>query len=211
MKFASTYDREASLLTLASSENCDTDAWPLVPQVFFRHYQGSLDPDMGAVATAVLFASQCGSVAEFGGARVGIDIARTIRTVAPDIEDVWPMDGKKREIGQGTSSIVVGAIDRIVDGGVDRRAIGKAARVVTWSGDFVTASERTSARHIGGDIVTNALLVAKSTSVSVAIALLVAGRGLRDLFVPKPPKDEAEEFARIARGLEFVGIKLKAI
>jgi hypothetical protein len=211
MKFASTYDRGAGLLTLASSENCDTDAWPLVPQVFFRHYQGVLDPDLGAVAAAVLFASHCGSVAEFHGAKVGIDVARTIRTVAPDIEDVLPMDGKKREIGQGSSSIVVGAIDRILDGGVDRGAIGKAARVVTWSGDFVPTGERNSSRHIGGDIFTNALLVAKGTSISVAIALLVAGRGLRDIFVPKPPKDEAEEFARIADGLEFVSIKLKAI
>lgn len=209
MKFMPTNER--NVLSIAAAENCDTDSLPFVQQVFFRRYQSSFDPEMGAVATAILFAGHCGAVVEFGGAKVGIDAARAIRTIVPDVEEILPLDGMKREIGQGGSSIVVGDADRILGGAVARDGIARSSRIVTWSGDFIGAGERNSSRHIAGDIFTNALLVATSTSISVAIALLVAGRGLRDIFVPKPEKNDAAEFRRLAKGLDFVGIKLRAI
>lgn len=209
MKFEPTNER--NVLTVSVGENCDSDSLPFVQRVFFRRYQSSFDPENGAVAMAVLFAQHCGAVAEFGGAKIGIDAARAIRAIAPDVEDLLPIDGMKREIGQGSSSIVVGAADRVLDAGVDRGRIGRSARIVTWSGDFVGAGERNSTRHIGGDIFTNALLVARSTSISVAIALFVAGRGLRDIFVPAPPEDEVAEFDRISAGLAFIGVKLRGI
>lgn len=211
MKVTQRNDHSASLLTLSGAENCDTDSWPIVTQVFFRHYLGAYDAEYAAIAAAIVFARHCGSVAEFVGAKIGIDAARAIRAIVPEIEDVLPIDGMKREIGKGTASVVVCQAGQMFDGGARRGHIGKAARAIAWSGDFVTAADRNSTRYIGGDVFTNALLVAGSTSVSVAIALLVAGRSLGDIFVPAPPKDETKEFDRLARGLDVISIKLAVI
>lgn len=211
MKFASAYDQGAGLISLTGSDNCDTDSWPLVPQVFFRHYQATYDPEMGAIASAILFSSCCGSVAEFQGARIGIDAAKAIRTAVPQIDDVLPVEGLKREIGLGVSSIMVGDTASMFNRPAGSDRFVKAARAVTWSGDFVSSANRQSDVHVGGDVFTNASLVAGKTSVSVALALLIAGRRLREIFIPAPSPDETETVDRIGRGLEFVGIKLRTV
>jgi hypothetical protein len=183
----------------------------MVPQVVFRHFQGNYDPEYGAIASAILFARQCGTVADFSGAKVGIDAARSVRAAAPDVEDVYPVDSVKREIGQGVSSIIVGEARRMFDGRVRPGAVGKAARAVTWSGDFVGDGARDSRGYIGGDIFTNARMVAPAVAVSAALALLLGGRTVRDIYVPEPTDDEADDFDRIAGALEHVAIKVRAI
>lgn len=210
MKFNPCDDRNASIITVTGSANCDTDSMPLVPQVFFRHYLGAYDPEYGTLAGAILFARHCGSVADFASVKIGIDAARAIRAIVPDVEDVLPIDGMKREIGKGTAALVVGEACQMF-GGAAISSVGRAARAVTWSGDFVTAGTRNSAGYIGGDVFTNALLVAGSTSISVALALLIAGRSLRDIYVPAPPEAEADDLARLSAGLAFVSIKLRTL
>lgn len=211
MKLHPSYDRGVNLLVVTSSENCDTDSWPMVSEVFFRHYQGAFDPEYGALAAAILFSRHCGAVADFDGTKLGIDAARAVRTIVPDVEEIMPIDGSKREIGQGVSSLVVGEAEQILDGRMKPGVVGKSARAITWSGDFLAHGARNSTRFIGGDIFTNALMVTASTNISVALALLIGGRSLRDIYVPTPPKEEAEDFDRIAGGLEYVSIKLRAI
>lgn len=211
MKFNVSYDKGVSLYTLTTSENCDTDSWPMVPQVVFRQFQGTYDPEYGAIASAILFSRHCGTVADFAGAKVTIDSARSVRAIVPDIEEIYPIDSVKREIGQGVSSIVVGEASRMYDGRLRPGVVGKAARATTWSGDFVTNGARDSKQFIGGDIFTNALMVASSTNISAALALLLSGRNVRDIYVPKPPKEEEAEFDRIAEGLEHVSIKLNTV
>jgi hypothetical protein len=211
MKFSPSYDRGLSLLRVSTSENCDTDSWPMVPEVFFRHYQGAFDPEYSAVAAAMLFSRHCGTVADFDDARMGIDAARAVRAILPEVEEIMPIDGARREIGQGVASLVVGEAERIFDGRMKRGAVGKSARAVTWSGDFLANGAHNSTQFIGGDIFTNALMVAASTNISVALALLIGGRSLRDIYVPAPTEDEQPEFDRLAGGLDLISIKLHAI
>lgn len=211
MKFSPKHDTSVSLLLVSGAENCDTDSWPLVSQLQFRHFRSALDLEFAAVAAAILFARHCGSVAEFEGARIGIDAARAIRAIVPELEEVHPIDGKKREIGQGVATLIVGEAGRVFDGGGRTGRVGKSARAVTWSGDFVTGGGRDSRRYIGGDIFTNAALVAGSTAISAALALLVGGRALRDVYVPRPTKSEEKDFERIADGLEFISVKLRSL
>lgn len=209
MKFTPSNDGAA--LAIASSETCDTDSAALVPQVFFRNYRGTYDPECGAIASSILFSRYCGMVAEFDNVKVGIDAARAMRTIVPDLEEIMPIDGAKREIGQGSAAIVVGEAERLYDGRMRPGVTGRSARAVAWSGDFLAHGARNSTNFIGGDIFTNALMVAASTNISVALALLIGGRSLRDIFVPQPAADEQAEFDRIADGLQFMSIKLKAI
>lgn len=209
MKFKTTNER--NVLAVVGAENCDTDAWPLVPEVVFRRYQGTFDPEMGAVAAAILFASHCGAVAEFEGVKVGIDAARAIRRVAPEIDEVLPIDGRKREISQGSRSIVVVEAAAAFDG--DRRPgpAGRSARAVSWSGDCVPRGKRNSADYVCGEIFTNAELVSRSTGVSVALGLLLGGRSLRDIYVAPPPRSEKDDLDRISDGLECLGIKVRTL
>lgn len=211
MRFSPTHDGDGGRMIVASAENCDTDAWPLVPEVEFRRFDGAPDPELGAVAAAILFARHCGAVAEFDGVKVGIDAARAIRRILPDVEELFPIDGMKREIGQGVATLIVGEARRMFDGGGQTGRIGKSARAVTWGGDFVTPARRDSTRYIGGDIFTNAALVAGSTEISAALALLVGGREIRDIYVPPPAKSEEGDFERIADGLEFISVKLRSL
>lgn len=211
MKLTPKHERGMALLTVTSRESCDTDVWPMVPEIFFRQYQGTYDPELAAVASAILFGRYCGSVTEFEGGAVGSDAARAIRAIAPTVEDIMPIDGARRELVQGTSAIVVGEAGRLMADGVDGRTVGRATRVTTWSGDFVSPDDRTANGYIGGALFTNAGLVAGSTATSAALALLLGGRALRDIYVPAPPKAERTEFERIGEGLEFVGLKLHAI
>lgn len=209
MKFTPSNDGAA--LAIASAENCDTDSTAMVPQVFFRNFRGSYDPECGAIASTVLFARHCGAVAEFDNVRIGIDAARAVRTIAPDVEEIMPIDGVKREIGQGNAAIVVGEAERLFDGRMRPGVTGRSARAVTWSGDFLAHGARNSTNFIGGDIFTNALMVTASTNISVALALLIGGRSLRDIYVPRPEKHDEGTFDRLAEGLAFVSIKLRAI
>lgn len=209
MKFATTNDGAA--LNVASTGNCDTDSSALVPQVFFRNFRGAYDPECGAIASSVLFSRYCGAVAEFDNVKLGIDAARAVRTIAPDVEEIMPIDGAKREIGQGTATLVVGEAERLFDGRMRPGATGRSARAITWSGDFLAHGARNSTNAIGGDIFTNGLMVAASTQISVALALLIGGRSLRDIYVPEPANDERTAFDRIAEGLAFMSIKLRAI
>jgi len=211
MKLSPRHDRGTSQLTVTASDNCDTDSSPMVPEVFFRQYQGDFDPQSAAIAGAILFARHCGSVAEFDGASIGIDAARAVRAIVPDADDVLPIEGARRAIGQGNASIVVGEAERLLGEGIATDRVGKSTRAVTWSGDFVSPATRDSTRSIGGAMFTNARLVAHDTGISVALALLVGGKGLQDIYVPQAPEDETEDFERIARGLDFVGIKLRAL
>jgi hypothetical protein len=207
MKFYASNHQGISQITFTAQENCDTDAWPLVPQVFFRRYNAAFDPEIGALAATVLFAGHCGTVAEFNGVKLGMDAARAVRRIAPQVEDVLTVDGVRREIAVGSASVAVAeAADAYSSGG----ALLRSGRVVTWSGDFVSQERRTSDQHIVGDVFTNARLVASRTRVSIALALLFAGRRVREIFVPAPPKDEADAFAAIVEGLDFVAIKLRA-
>ena len=211
MKISPTHDKGANLLLVSAVENCDTDSWPLVPQLLFRHYRSTLDLELGAIAAAILFARHCGSVAEFDGARISIDAARAIRGILPEVEELLPINGMKRDISQGVATLIVGEAGRMFDGGGNTGRIGRSARAVTWSGDFVTPTGRNSTECVGGDIFTNATLVAASTEISVALALLVGGRGIRDIYVPRPAGSEREDFQRIAAGLELIGIKLRTL
>ena len=211
MKFNARHEPGNGLVTVTGSDNCDTDSWPLVPEIVFRQYQGSYDPETVAIASTILFSRHCGSVAEFNGAKVGIDAARAVRAIVPDAEDILPIDGMRREIGQGVASLVVGEAERILCDGIPVGRIGRSARAVTWSGDFVSPARRESTHYIGGSVFTNARLVAASTNISVALALLIGGRALRDIYVPAPADDEAADFERIAAGLEFISIKLRAL
>lgn len=211
MKLSPKHDRSICHVTVTAGDNCDTDSSPMVPQVFFRQYQGNFDPETAAVASAILFAAQCGSVAEFEGARIGIDAARAVRAIVPDASDVLPIDGAKRAIGQGHTSIVAGEADRLLGAGIAPDRLGKSARAVTWSGDFVSSVTRDSTRYIGGTMFTNARLVAHGTSISVALALLVGGKGVQEIYVPAALDEEAADFERMARGLDFIGIKLRAL
>lgn len=209
MRFAAT--SRNNVLTLAVAENCDTDSWPLVREVFFRRYQGQFDPEVGAVAAAILFSPYCGWVAEFQDARIGADAARAIRRVVPDVEDVLPVDGKKREIGQGSGAIAVGEAGQMYSGALDPRRLPGPTRALTWSGDFIAAGERDSTRHVGGDVFTNAALVATATCTSVALALLAGGRNLRDIYVAPPPAAEEAGFAAMVAALETIGVGLRTL
>jgi len=209
MKLTAQHDKGVNLLMISSAENCDTDSWPMVPQLQFRHYRGNLDTELGAVAAAILFSRHCGAVADFNGARISLDAARAIRCIMPEVEELFPIHGMKRDIGQGVSALVVGEAQRMFNGGGVGR-VGRSARAVTWSGDFVGGDRRDSTEYVGGDIFTNATLIAGTTEISVALALLVGGKAIRDIYVPPPPKEEAKSFARIAAGLEFVSVKLQS-
>ncbi len=211
MKIGVRYDRAKSLVLIESAENCDSDSWPLVPDLEFRHFQSAPDREIGAIGAAILFARYCGTVAEFPGARISIDAAKAIRMILPEIEAIHPIDGAKRDISEGVSTLIVGSADRLLGGGPVVGAVGRSPRVITWSGDFVAPSERDSARYVGGDVFTNARLVAGATAVSIALGLLWGGKDVRDIYVPEPPEQERDTFDRIAAGLEFVGVKLYAL
>jgi len=210
MKLTPKHDKWVNLLLVAGTESCDTDSWPMVQELQFRHYRSVLDPEFGAVAAAILFGRHCGSVVEFEGVRLGIDAARAVRAIVPNVEELLPIDGGKREIGQGVATLIVGEAARLLDGNGKTGRVGKSARAVTWSGDFV-GRHRDSRRYVGGDVFTNAALIAGSTEVSAALALLIGGRGLRDIYVPPPTKAEARDFDRIAAGLEFLSVKLRRL
>ena len=81
MRLNTQYDKGVNLLAVSSAENCDTDSWPMVPEIQFRNYRGNLNPELGAVAAAILFARHCGTVADFNGAKISIDTARAIRRI----------------------------------------------------------------------------------------------------------------------------------
>ena len=211
MKISAKHDKGVNLLLLSAVESCDTDSWPLTPQLQFRHYRSTLDPEYGAIAAAILFARHCGSVVEFDGARISMDAARAIRRMLPEVGELLPINGMKRDISQGVATLIVGEARELFAAGGRAGRIGGPARAITWSGDFVAPSERSSARYVGGDIFTNATLTASSAEISVALALLVGGRCVRDIYVPRPRQSELEDFRRIGAGLEFVGIKLRAL
>ncbi len=197
-------------MTVTSGSNCDTDRYPFVPEVEFRCYEGTPDAEASAVGSAILFAGYCGALAEFEGVRVSLDTARAVRQIMPDIEELVPIDGAKREIGQGVSTLIVGEA-RCMYGADAKPRVGTSARAITWSGDFVGPGERDSTTYIGGDVFTNARLVAGSTEVSVALALFVGGRSVRDIYVPPPPPEELAAFERVAAGLEHISIKLRSL
>jgi hypothetical protein len=209
MKFSAT--RESNLLTVSSSENCDTDSWPLVSQVVFRRCPGTFDAEMGAIAAAMLFSSYCGAVAEFDEVRVGTDAAKAIRRIVPEIDEVLPVDGRQREISQGTRSIAVIEAAVAFDGSRRFGAVGRSARVITWSGDTVPPGKRDSSTYVCGEVSTNAELVAKRTGISVALGLMIGGRTVRDIYVVPPDPSEQDVFDRIAGGLELVGVKVRTL
>jgi hypothetical protein len=209
MKLTTAHDEATNVLTVQATENCDTDGGPLVRQVFFRNFRSALDPEFGAVAAAVLFGSHCGSIVTFDGA-ISIDAARAIRRIVADVEELEPVNGTRRDISQGVASVVVGE-PRALFGGVKRDHIGKATHVVSWSGDFVEPGQRDSAGYVGGKMFTNALLVAGSTAISSALALLVGGRSTHLIHIPAPALTEETDFTRVSEGLEFIGVKLRAL
>ena len=209
MKLTTGYDAATNVLTVSATENCDTDGGPLVRQIFFRNFQSRLDPEFGAIAAAMLFGSHCGSMMAFDTA-VSIDAARAIRRIVTDVEELEPINGTRREISQGVASVVVGE-PRSLYGTLKRDHIGKATHVVSWSGDFVEPGGRNSAGYVGGKIFTNALLVAGSTAISGALALLVGGRDTHVIHIPAPAPTEESDFTRISEGLEFIGVKLRAL
>jgi hypothetical protein len=205
VKFSVTNDR--NVLAFTAAENCDSDSWPFLSQVVFRRYQASFDPEIGSVAASLLFSSHCGSVAEFD-VKLGTDAAKTIRRICPAIEEILPIDGLKRDISQGSKSIVV---VEAADTHTKAAVAGRSARAVTWSGDSVPAGDRDSSRYVCGEIFTNAELVAGKTETSVALALLLGGRSLRDIYVAPPAESEQTAFGRIADGLDCMGIKVRAL
>jgi hypothetical protein len=209
MKIRAKHDNRVNLLEVSAAESCDTDSWPLVPQLQFRHYRSTLDPEIGAIAATILFARHCGSVVELDGAKISIDAARAIRTILPEADELLPVNGMKRDISQGVVTLISGEAGRMfATGGAPN--VGTSARAVTWCGDFVTPG-RNSSQYIGGDIFTNAALVAGYTEISVALALFVGGKAVRDIYVPPPEEPEQERYHRIADGLEHVGIKLRML
>ena len=209
MKIRAKHDKGVNLLEVSAAESSDTDSWPLVSQLQFRHYHSTFDPELGAVASAVLFARHCGSVVEFEGTQISIDAARAIRTILPETDELLPVNGMKRDISQGVATLISGEAARMFDSGGSPR-VGTSARAITWSGDFVGPG-RNSNQHIGGDIFTNAALVADRTAVSVALALFVGGKAVRDIYVPPPEKPERERYRRMAEGLEHLGVKLQTL
>ncbi len=210
MKISAKHDKGVNLLEVSAVESCDTDSWPLVPQLQFRHYRSTLDPELGAIAAAILFARHCGSVVEFDGAKISIDAARTIRTMLPEVDELLPINGMKRDISQGVATLISGEAGRMFATVGNAKRVGTSARAITWSGDFVTPT-RNSSQYIGGDIFTNAALVTGNTEISVALALLVGGKDVRDIYVPPPERPERERYQRIADGLEHVGVKLRML
>ncbi len=209
MKFSLANAR--NVLSVTGVENCDTDSWPLVSEIVFRRYQGTFDPELGAVAAAILFSGHCGTVAEFDGVNVGLEAAKGIRCVAPEIDEVLPIDGRKKEMTQGGRTMVVVEAAEAFDAGIDLRSLGRSARAVTWSGDPVPPDSRDSSEYVCGEIFTNARLVAGGMETSVALALLIGGRSLRDIHVATPKGADPEVFDRVAEGLDCVGIKLRAL
>ncbi|MHA1549624.1 MAG: hypothetical protein ACTSYE_11910 [Alphaproteobacteria bacterium] len=208
MKFHLNHHLGRSLLTVVSSENCDTDSWPMVSDIEFRRYEGTPDPEIGAIGAAILFARHCGDIAEFADSKIGVDTARAIRTILPQVEELHPIDGRQRSISQGVSALIVGEARQIMGGSVATADTGRSAQVISWSGDFVDDSARVSTRHVDGGVFTNARLVAGQVSVSAALALLSGGKNVRDIYVPGPSAEEESDYRRIADGLDFIGVKL---
>jgi hypothetical protein len=211
VKLFAQHDKSVNILTLSSVENCDTDSWPIVPDIQFRHFRGAPDAEFAAIAGAILFASHCGSVIEFANARLSIDSARVVRRMVPHLEELAPINGAKRDISQGTLTLIVGEAGRVLRGGIVPANFGQSARMVTWSGDFVGVDKCNSTSHVGGEIFTNAGLVTNGTAISVALALLVGGRTLREIYVPATPEAEREGWERLREGLEFIGIKARTL
>lgn len=192
------------------SENCDTDAWPLVSTVEVRHLRMPVDEAAAQVVGALLFASYCGELLEFGQARIGLDHLNAVKAIVPLAHDVYPVDSRNRTVGLGRDTIIV-APAAIRSTPFRDGAIGEPARLVTWSGDFVDFASRQPRRHVEGQIFTNARLVADEATVSVAVGMLVGGRDLMDLHVACRDAAGARAVARIGEALEGIGIKTTAI
>ncbi|MEX1180235.1 MAG: hypothetical protein WEB63_05410 [Cucumibacter sp.] len=209
MKIEVGHQAEIGAVVMRCVENCDTDSRPFVSELQFRHCPASFDAMTACVAAALVFSDFCGELIEFSGVSIGLDHRNAIEAIVPQASGIHPVDASKKDIRQGRDVLVVAEAGRLVRTPLRVAEFAQAARLITWSGDFIVAGAPDGASYVGGQVFTNAGLVAGDTAVSLAVGLLVGGRNARMLHVGRPDSLEKAIAARYREGLSSIGVNVE--
>lgn len=199
-------DAELRVTTISLAESCHTDSFPIVQELFIAGAAFDTGSAAFAVACSLLARRHVGEQLDFGGQAVGIDTARAIRKICPQLEAVSPVNGLDRAHCTQELDIASGPArsDRFGVLGTDMVPLTR----IDWSGDFVAHETRSSKGFSLGRYFTNAALVTDECSVSIALALMHAGNACRNVYVQWPQGAPGRDHLKIREGLATVGIAL---
>lgn len=207
MRYAFSYDPALRQTQIEVSPNCYGDALPLVPRVLFRNVQLDVTSQGAALACAILFEGYCGEVFEVTGTRVGPDYAQAIVSLLDPDSIVQNVDGMQRALSRRELDVVCtlngSPLDRPASDGVP-------ALHLSWSGDVVDRTRRTSVGSAIAGAHTNALLVATPLRVSAALGLMISGDRCRNLYVCADGANR-RDIVRLKASLDIVGVSVRAV
>ncbi len=206
MLISAKVDAELRVTTISLAESCHTDSFPIVQELFVAGAAFDTSSAAFALACVLLARRHIGEQLDFGGQAIGIETARAIRKICPQLEAVSPVNGLDRSHCTQELDISSGAArnDRFRVAGTDAVPLTH----IDWSGDFVARQTRSSEGFCLGRYFTNAALVADECTVSIALALMHAGNACRSVYVQLPQDPPGLDHPRIREGLATVGIAL---
>lgn len=204
-------DQEQSVgrLTVKLAEECHGDSLPPVTNIHFHNVRQWATPDTTALAGAILAARWSGETLTFGGLKVGTDAAEAILRIVEDARFVQPVDGYRRNLCEGHLDLLVAPAAEACDVLGAARTHRRLTRLVTWSGEFVDPSARSSLDYLAGEVSTNADLLLPAWEVSACLGLLIGGSQLGAIVVPEPDREHLGDFERLAEALRLIGVQLR--
>lgn len=210
MKYIATKDEKLAEVRIELSGNCYTDSTPLLPRMVFRKAPVDVSSQSLALAAAILTRTYCGEQFEFVGAKIGNDYAEAIRSVIGRDVNIGNVDGFHRKLSTAELDIIADEATSY------RKSPPKLSNldslpltVVTWSGDFVDVTTKSSQEFTFGTYFTNAPLFASKELVNIAIGLIHGRDKCRRLFVRDSEEGPRfEVLAQIKEALRMVSIDL---
>lgn len=209
MLCTSRVDTKLQVTTITLAESCHTDSFPVVQELFVAGAGFDTGSVAFAIACSLLVRRHIGEQLDFGRQPVGIDTARAIRKICPQLETISPVNGLDRSHCTQELDVASGLArnGRFLVPGTDMVPLAH----IDWSGDFVAHETRSSEGFCLGRYFTNAALVADELSVSIAIALMHAGNSCRNVYVQSPDERLDQDHLKIREGLAAVGIALHVL
>lgn len=189
---------------LRAQVNCNTDALPLMPRVVFYGMVSDETSAMAALAATCVFHKYCGEQIDFEGTELSPNYLTAIRRIVGSDVNVSTVNGRSNNLTeQGIDMMVHHSSVPAPQSPSDTR---RAARHITWDGDFVDTNIRSSSGSRLSEVYTNARLVADDLHISAAIGLLAGAGRLRNLYL----SDNAPEtdMTKLRRALAEAGMNV---
>lgn len=188
-----------------------TDSMPLIQEIIFRKQAIRTSSQAFALAIAILISEYCGDFFEIPHLTVGRDYVEAIRAILGGQTNITPVNGEARALASNDTVVFSrqagSGIAAFENGLHEPRSVPLVC--IDWFDDFVDPISRNSLSSQIGMYYTNAMLVAGSEFVSVAMALIHGGDNVGRIMVPMGSNPLTIRHLRVTNGLRLVAVDLE--